>query len=59
MEKNKNKKHVYRSMFEFEKKFFPNSFKKMEKEPKDAQAIGISMAKESLKKIREGLAQKG
>ncbi len=51
--KNKKAKHTYRSMAEFEKRFFPKSSeKRMAEKPKDAQALGISLAKESLEKIR-------
>ncbi len=45
-------------MKEFERKFFPKSFKeKMAETPTDAQALGVSLAKESLEKIRERLAK--
>jgi len=54
---NKKKKQVYRSMMEFEKRFFPKSFeKRMAEKPTDAQALGVSLAKESLEKIRRRLA---
>ena len=58
MKKDKKKKRTYRSMVEFEKKFFPKSFEKRTIErPTDAQDLGISLAKESLDKIREQLAE--
>ena len=58
MNKNGKKKQLYRSMKEFERKFFPKSFKeKMAETPTDAQALGVSLAKESLEKIRERLAK--
>jgi hypothetical protein len=57
MNKNKKKKKIYRSMTEFEKQFFPKSFeKRMAEKPTDARALGISLAKESLDKIRGQLA---
>lgn len=54
---NRNKrKQVFRSMMEFEKKFFPTSFeRKMAENPTDAHALGVSLAKESLERIRERL----
>lgn len=58
MNKNEKKKQIYRSMAEFEKKFLPKSFEeRMAERPKDAQALGISLAKESLNKIRSQLAK--
>ena len=55
---NKKRKQIYSSMKEFEKEFFPKSFKKrMAERPTDAQALGISLAKESLEKIRGQLAK--
>lgn len=57
MKKNKDKKKAYRSMIEFEKKFFPKSFEKRLKEAStDSHTIGINLAKESLDKIREQLS---
>ena len=42
----------------FEKEFFPKSFeKRMAEKPTDAQALGVSLARESLDKIRERLAE--
>lgn len=53
MDKSKVKKTIYRSVREFERKFFPKSFKKKTTEkPTDARALGVSLAKESLDKIR-------
>lgn len=53
MIKNKKKEQVYKSMREFEKKFFPKSFiKQSVKAPTDARTIGINLAKESLDMIR-------
>ena len=53
MDQKKAKGQTYRSMVEFEKRFFPKSFeKRMAERPKDANALGISLAKESLDKIK-------
>jgi len=53
MIKNKKKEQVYKSMREFEEKFFPESFKKQSVEvPTDARTIGINLAKGSLDIIR-------
>ncbi len=58
MNESKKEKQVIHSMKEFEKKYFPKSFeKKTAEEPTDAHALGISMAKESLDKIRARLAK--
>jgi len=58
MNKNKKKNQIYRSMREFEKEFLPKSFeKRMAEKPIDAQALGISLARESLDKIRERLTE--
>jgi hypothetical protein len=58
MEKNRKKEQTYRSMIEFEKKFFPKSFKKrMEEKPTDAHALGTILANESLEKIRKQIAK--
>lgn len=51
-------KVVFRSIIDFEKKYFPNTFgKKMAEKPKDNQAIGISMAKDSMDIIKKQLTQ--
>ena len=58
MNRSKEKKEIFRSMMEFEKKFFPKSFeKRIAERSTDANALGISLAKESLNKIRERLAK--
>jgi len=55
---NGKKKQIYRSITEFERTFFPKSFeKRMAEKPKDAQALGVSLANESLEKIRKQLAK--
>ena len=48
---------VYKSMQEFEKKFFPNSFKKRSLESMDSHDLAVSLAEESLEKIRSQLAK--
>ena len=58
MNENKKGKQAFHSMMEFEKEYFPKSFEqKMEEKPKDARALGSSLAKESLDKIRTRLAK--
>ena len=58
MKKSSKKKQVFRSMIEFEKKYFPKSYEqKMTEKRKDARALGISLAEESLNKIRARLAK--
>ncbi len=58
MERSKKKKQVYKSMREFEEKFFPNSFRERLSElPTDARALGISLARESLNAIRRRLSK--
>ena len=58
MIKNKKREQVYKSMREFEEKFFPESFKKQSVEvPTDARTIGINLAKESLDMSRNRLSK--
>ena len=58
MIKNKEREQVYKSMREFEEKFFPESFIKQSIEaPTDARTIGINLAKESLSMIRSRLSK--
>jgi len=53
MIKNKKREQIYKSMREFEEKFFPESFIKQSVEvTTDARTIGINLAKESLDIIR-------
>ena len=55
MGKKKNEK--FRSVEEFEAKYFPRSFEeRSRKETTDPQSIGINLAKESLDKIKGKLA---
>lgn len=53
----KKQDQVYRSMQDFEKKFFPNSFKKREVESMDSHTLAASLAEESLEKIRRELVK--
>jgi len=56
--KKSSEKQIYRTMLEFEKEFFPKSFKeRMAEKPTDAQALGVSLAKESLQRIERKLAR--
>lgn len=58
MERSKQKEQVYKLMREFEKKFFPKSFRKQSTEvPADARALGISSARESLDIVRHRLSK--
>lgn len=58
MEKSIKGKQVFYSIMNFEKEYFPKSFeKRMLEKPTDARALGISLAKESLKKIKAHLAR--
>lgn len=58
MNRSKKEKQVFRSIAEFEKKYFPKSFEeRIAEKPTDAHALGVSLAKESLDKIREQLGQ--
>ena len=56
MNKKREREEVIHSMAEFEKMYFPKAFKeRMAEKPTDAHALGISLAKESLNKIRRAL----
>jgi hypothetical protein len=58
MKKDMRRKRVFRSMREFEKQFLPKTLKKkLAEKPKDAQALGVSLAKESLEKVSGQLAK--
>ncbi|MFQ5456069.1 MAG: hypothetical protein ACE5EA_07700 [Nitrospirota bacterium] len=57
MTKNR-KKQVYKTMREFEEKFFPNAFKKrLLKEITDPRILGITLAQKSLNKIKHKLSK--
>lgn len=56
MGETKKGKQAFHSMIEFEKEFFPKSFEKRISEKfTDARALGASLAKESLDKIKNRL----
>ena len=57
MRRSKKKEQEYKSTEEFEKKFFPNSFKKRLVESMDSHALAVSLAEESLEKIRSQLVR--
>jgi len=47
-------KKSYCSMIEFERDFFPEAFgKKQAKKPTDNQSIGVKLAKESFREVRQ------
>ncbi len=52
MKKDKAKVHEYRSMKEYEKRYYPESFKKQSIEITDPDTLGIILAKESLNKFK-------
>lgn len=54
---NKKGERVYKSMEEFEKKFFPNSFQKKLLESMDSHTLAVSLADKSLEKIRRQLVK--
>ena len=57
MKKGSKKVKVYKSMREFEKKYFPESLKKkIAEKPIDARTLGINLARESLATIQRELA---
>jgi hypothetical protein len=57
MSRKKEKERIYHSIVEIERNFFPKSFKeRMIKKPEGSQALGASLAKESLDKIKKQLA---
>jgi chaperonin GroEL (HSP60 family) len=58
MNRKKEEGRIFHSIGEFERNFFPKSFeKKLIKKSEDSQALGISLAKESLEEIRRQLAK--
>jgi hypothetical protein len=58
MGRNKARKTACRSTIEFQRRFFPKSFKKkMAEKPTDAQALGATLAKETLEKVEGKLAE--
>lgn len=58
MKNNKKKEQAYKSMREFDEKFFPESLRKQLLErTTDARTLGINLAKESLEIIRSRLSK--
>lgn len=57
MNRTKKKEKVYKSMDEFDKRFFPNSFKKRVQESMDADTLAVSLADESLERISRKLVK--
>ena len=56
MKKSRKGEKIFYSMMEVDKEFFPASFKKkMKKKPADEYALGVSMAKDTIKKVRDEL----
>lgn len=57
MDETKKKREFYCSIVEFEEDFFPKSFtEKQAKKAKDNQSIGVSLAQESFRRIRQEMA---
>ena len=55
---NKKEKKVFNSIMKFEREYFPKSVEqKITEIPKDAYALGVNLAKESLDKIRSRLSK--
>lgn len=58
MKRGKDDKQAFHSMMEFEKKYFPKSFRKrIAEKPTDAHALGISLSTETLNKIRKQMSK--
>jgi hypothetical protein len=57
MKRTMKKKQVHKSMKEFEESFFPNSLKKQLEESMDLPTLAVSLAEESLEKIRRQLVK--
>ena len=56
--KSKQRKEVYHSMAEFEKKFFPDSYKKnLEGKSEKPGSLGTGLATELLRSIKQQLAK--
>ncbi len=56
MKKNNEKEHEYRSMREFEERFFPKSLKdRLFETETDPAKLGIELARESLRRIESQL----
>jgi hypothetical protein len=53
MDKTKAKEQEYRSMEEYKRKYFPESFRQNKIQDKDTKMLGIAMARESLSKFKQ------
>lgn len=53
MKKTKTKVQEYHSVKEYEKKYYPESFKKQTIEISDLNTLGIVLARESLNKFKQ------
>ncbi len=53
MKKTKTKVQEYHSVKEYEKKYYPESFKKQPIEISDLNTLGIVLARESLNKFKQ------
>ena len=53
MKKSKTKMQEYHSMEEYEKKYYPESFKKQSIEVNDPNTLGQVLARESLNKFKD------
>lgn len=54
---NSKKKKIFRSIAEFEKEFFPNSYGKKIKEEKELSTFGAELATEFLENIKSKLSK--
>jgi hypothetical protein len=52
MKKTKTKTHEFHSVKEYEKKYYPESYKKQSLEVSDPNNLGIVLARESLNKFK-------
>jgi hypothetical protein len=52
MKKSRIRTQEFHSMKEYEKKYYPESFKKQSLEVKDTDTLGIILARESLNKFK-------
>ena len=57
MKRSKKQEPAYTSMDEYDKRFFPSSFKKRVQESMDADTLAVSLADESLERIRRKLVK--
>ena len=58
MKRGKEDNQTFHSMMEFEKKYFPKSFRKrIQEKPTDPHALGISLSNDTLNKIRRQMSK--